>query len=386
MTPPRIALVAPGFYPALGGVERYSLFMSRIAAGIGELRAFVPRTGDAFPRIGGSPNEFVEGIPIERLPSRQVFGERVVASRVLFRRLKNFRPSLIWTNQPSGTGDLAATFARLNQIPWIATYHADPGYSKFYGRAYAWTECRYLRWASLVIVTTEHYRRKLIDRGISPSRIVQIPAGPYIGSGTLPEPVHTEVDAATPPGPSHPFVFVGGLDRARAYKRPDLLIESVGRIRARGVPVHLWIVGDGNARGQLEALSARAGAEGGIEFLGAVSDGALADRLRNAWALVLPSDSDAEGFGTVCTEAITYGCPVIGSSSAPGPALTASQHAGIAYGPGDAQALDRALEQLWHSPELRKDLSATASRVAQEWAWTSIEPRVQEALHRALGE
>lgn len=88
------------------------------------------------------------------------------------------------------------------------------------------------------------------------------------------------------------------VTRLMAYKRVDVAIEAFNRL---GLP--LKIVGTGPEE---RALRARAGKN--IEFLGAISDSALAECYAKCRALVFPGIED---FGIVMLEAQAYGKPVI---------------------------------------------------------------------------
>ncbi len=319
-----------------------------------------------------------------RLPFRTIFGERVVPPLELFDALEEFEPSLVWSHHPSVNADFAGLYARLKGCRWVATYHADLRRDKPYGPPYSLWESRLVGWSDTVFTTTEHYREKLAHRGAPRDRLVALPTGPYLGDGVLPLPLATTVAEDATPGPHHPLLFVGGLDASRSYKRPDLLVRAVHDLKARPLDVRLAIVGDGDRRPSLESLAEELGVARSVEFLGRLGDEELADRLRSAWALVLPSDSDVEGFGTVCVEAMTYGCPVIGCETAPGPKLVADRGAGVAYPVGDLAHLEAALERVWTDPALRGRLSARALTVSKEYQWPVLAPRLEGVIRRVL--
>ena len=96
-----------------------------------------------------------------------------------------------------------------------------------------------------------------------------------------------------PPG-DHYLLVAGCVP----YKQERLAIEAF-----RGLDRKLLVAGDGPLRGQLEAAAPR-----NVEFLGRVSDEALAQLYAGCRALVFPSDED---FGLVPVEAQACGRPVI---------------------------------------------------------------------------
>jgi glycosyltransferase involved in cell wall biosynthesis len=86
------------------------------------------------------------------------------------------------------------------------------------------------------------------------------------------------------------------------------LLDAFARLRERGHPLSLALVGDGPERGRCEAQVEAAGTEGAI-FLGARDD--VPDLLAAADALVLASQF--EGLPLVVLEAMAAGTPVVAS-------------------------------------------------------------------------
>ena len=103
---------------------------------------------------------------------------------------------------------------------------------------------------------------------------------------------------ASPPfEPGSYYLWSGEL---RAYKRPDIAVEACARTGRK-----LVVIGRGGMR---ETLEKRTAAEGGIKFLGRVSDEVLKAAYANAKALLFPG---VEDFGIVPVEAQAAGTPVI---------------------------------------------------------------------------
>jgi len=113
--------------------------------------------------------------------------------------------------------------------------------------------------------------------------------------------------APDPSGPTH-VAFVGELID---LKRPLLLLESL-----LSLPRSSWrlsVVGDGPLRGHLSDVATRDPAAD-VTLLGTLPNPAVADVLRSADLLVLPSEYD--GWGAVVSEALSVGTPVLVSSAA----------------------------------------------------------------------
>lgn len=101
-------------------------------------------------------------------------------------------------------------------------------------------------------------------------------------------------------------LFVGRLDE---QKNPLMLLEAVA-----GLPLELWMVGDGPLRGALEAASARLNLN--MRMFGIQSHEVLPGLMREAALFVLPSPH--EGHPKALLEAMSCGMPVIGFQDAPG--------------------------------------------------------------------
>jgi glycosyltransferase involved in cell wall biosynthesis len=98
------------------------------------------------------------------------------------------------------------------------------------------------------------------------------------------------------------IAFVGSLI---ALKRVDLLIAA-----ASSLDVELVIIGDGEARAELEQLAKVSGARRPIYFLGQCAPARIAEELTRSSLLYVPSIS--ESFGIVYLEALACGIPIVG--------------------------------------------------------------------------
>lgn len=116
-----------------------------------------------------------------------------------------------------------------------------------------------------------------------------------IGSEFLDGPLHTESTGGR-------IVFVGSLI---ALKRVDLLIDA-----AAALGVELVIIGEGEARAELEQQVKASVASESIHFLGQCAPARIAEELARSSLLCVPSTS--ESFGIVYLEALACGIPVVG--------------------------------------------------------------------------
>jgi glycosyltransferase involved in cell wall biosynthesis len=165
------------------------------------------------------------------------------------------------------------------------------------------------------------------------------------------------------------LVFVGSLEQY--YKGPDVLIEAVARCRARGVDVHLEIIGDGRLRGALEALAGRVGCAAAVRFSGHLpTPDAVRARLDASDLFVLPSRT--EGLPRAMVEAMARGLPCLGSDAGGIPELLQPE---AVVPRGNVEALASAIEQLLATPARMHSLAAANVRRAQAYRHESLQAR-----------
>jgi glycosyltransferase involved in cell wall biosynthesis len=94
----------------------------------------------------------------------------------------------------------------------------------------------------------------------------------------------------------------------------DVAIRALGPLTQES-DCHFYIGGSGELRAELEALAARyRGDEERIHFLGRLSDEDLPLAYAAADLFILPTLA-LECFGLIITEALSYGCPVLGTDA-----------------------------------------------------------------------
>ena len=95
----------------------------------------------------------------------------------------------------------------------------------------------------------------------------------------------------------------------------NAVLHLLAIARDAGVPLRLWIAGQGDDRPRLERLAARLDLGEAVRFLGFVTEEEKLELLRTVWAVVFASPK--EGWGITNVEAAACGTPAI-ASDAPG--------------------------------------------------------------------
>jgi glycosyltransferase involved in cell wall biosynthesis len=157
-------------------------------------------------------------------------------------------------------------------------------------------------------------------------------------------------------------------------------VEAFGRMRGTA---SLVLVGDGPDRALVRRLVACSPARERITEIGFVDHAAVPAVLASLDVLVLPSDY--EEMGSVLTEAMAAGLPVVASDVGGIPEVVRHGETGLLVPPGDVDALAAALDLLVGDPALRGRLAAGARARARAYSWPVLAGRVAEVYQRVLG-
>lgn len=209
----------------------------------------------------------------------------------------------------------------------------------------------------------------LVRRGFRRERIVIIPNGVDLD--------FYRPDAASPRFPHPTLLYLGRLKR---YKRIDLVLRAVSRLRSRDIPVRLVVAGTGDAEASLRKLATRLGIDDAVEFRGFVDEDEKRQLFRRAWIHVLTSEK--EGWGITNLEAAACGTPTVASDS---PGLRDSVRdgrTGLLVRHGDIEALADAVARLVKDAALRQWLGEQARVFAVDFSWERTADRTEAHLRQ----
>jgi colanic acid/amylovoran biosynthesis glycosyltransferase len=154
------------------------------------------------------------------------------------------------------------------------------------------------------------------------------------------EPAFYQTDATAAAGGERRLVCVGRLCEQKGQL---LLIEAARLLAERGTKFELVLAGDGDMRGEIEALTARYGLTDTVRITGWISSDEVRAEILAARALVLPSF--AEGLPVVIMEAMALRRPVITTFVAGIPELIQHGEHGWLVPAGDLESLAGAMEE-----------------------------------------
>jgi glycosyltransferase involved in cell wall biosynthesis len=355
----KVVMVAPYFYPRVGGLENYVWHIARELRKIGWTVAVV--CGDI--EVSKPQREVLDGCTVYRLPVWKVISNTPVHPgwyRMLKQIIQAERPDVIDANAPVPyMADMIVLAA--GRIPVVVTYHAgsmrkNRATTDWAIRIYeSLLLPRVLNRAARIICSSDFIR----DHFLSPWRHKSLTIMPGV-----------DTERFVPrqgPDEKRGIIFVGDFRDPR--KGLDILLEAV-----RELPdVCLRIVGPGDPRPQPR-----------VDFLGVQYGDALVRELQRSQVLVLPSTTEAEGFGMVLIEAMACATPVI-ASNVGGTALAVRDGVdGVLVPPGDPVALRRAIAELLGDPVRMSQLGAAGrDRTERLFKWSERGQATDEALRAA---
>lgn len=180
------------------------------------------------------------------------------------------------------------------------------------------------------------------------------------------------------------------LSVARLVEKKGLkfLIQSVKRLRERGIPVRLTVVGEGILRKPLERLIEELQLKDVVQLLGKQTQKEIELLYQSGVsAFVLPavraSDGDMDGIPVALMEAMARSVPVVSCPVSGIPELIPGEAQGLLVPPEDVSALTEALERLYRDPLLRQQLASNGrSWVAEHFSLDKNAREVAALLER----
>jgi glycosyltransferase involved in cell wall biosynthesis len=161
------------------------------------------------------------------------------------------------------------------------------------------------------------------------------------------------------------FFSVGQLIKRKGFNI-SLMAFRKALDKNNSKDVLYWIFGDGPERKNLENLSEELGLEQNVRFWGWREPKFIMGKLKNAHVLVHPALWEA--YGVVVLEAMSYGKPVLGSSSTMGAVDRINDDEnGFIHETGNIDQLSDQISLLIRDPEKINKFGESARSVAEEW-------------------
>jgi glycosyltransferase involved in cell wall biosynthesis len=321
--------------------------------------------------------------PLQRPLSLRSDAAAVKELRALIREQ---RPDVLHTHtaKAGATGRIAALLAGRARPPAIVhTYHGHvlSGYFdrrwEHVFRAIEWV----LAWVTgTLVAVSEEVRDDLVALGVAPeSRFAVVHYGVDVPEwGEADDRARERIRAEL--GIDGDTFAIGWAGRLTAIKRPFDLVHTLRAVVDADVDAVLVIVGDGELRGDTEALARELGVADCMHFVGFQK--AVREWFAAVDATVLTSLN--EGTPVVAIESLAAGRPVVATRAGGTATVVREGESGYLLDVGDIDGLARRLVALARNPQLRTRLGAAgAADVRARFATSRMADELERVYERS---
>lgn len=358
-----VTIVSP-YYAGVGGLQQYTY---NIATGLHEEGCEVTViTCSRLPHMDG-PRVFTLQ-PLTTI-SNTPFSVRWF--RTIKKLIDRVNPDVVNGHLPVPyMADIAARVC--GDRPYVLTYHNDAvginATTKLLVSAYYCALGKgTIRRARHVITTSKHYAERSPYLKGYLNKVSVVPPGVDVAAFNPTRYAGYIRDTYNVDGTV--ILFVGQLSKSHRHKGLPLLIQALQNIN--DPMMTLVVVGDGDARTYYATYARHKKVADRVIFAGLVPEAEMPLYYRGADMTVLPTYTNAEGFGMVLAEANACGRPVIGTKVGGVPSVITDGYNGLLTEPGDLRELVQAIRTLSQDKELAARLGHNGcERVNREFTWT----------------
>jgi len=360
----RIALFTETFLPKVDGI------VTRLCHTVEHLQ----RNGDHVLVISpdGGLKEYkgakiygVSGFPLPLYPELKLALPRPSIGTVL----EQFQPDLIHLVNPAVLGLGGLYYAKVLQIPLVASYHTHlPQYLHHYGlgmlEPVMWELIKASHnQAQLNLCTSTAMIEQLREHGVLNLDLWQRGVDTETFHPSLAsQEMRSRLSQGHPESPI--LLYVGRLGAEKEIERIKPVLEAIPNAR-------LALVGDGPNRSALEKHFAGTP----THFVGYLTGKELGSAFASADAFVFPSRT--ETLGLVLLEAMAAGCPVVAARSGGIPDIVTDGVNGYLFDPADEQGAITSTQRLLERTYERETLRQNARAEAERWSWAAATRQLQ---------
>jgi len=362
------------FFPAVGGVEKYTHLLSRELVRNGqEVKVFC--ANDPVSTIKEK-----DGISIERLCYMGKVANTNITPMLFFKLLRE-KFDIIHTHMPTPwSADISMLVSLIRRKPLVITYHNDlekSGKTKFLAKLYNWTFLKLLlRKSKKIIATSSSYIDNSSYLKSYINRIAVVPNGVALEEFKI-DKKNKRVD--------HQIFFLSVLDAFHKYKGLDYLLESMVDVVKKFPDAKLLIGGSGELIKEYEKMTKELKISKNVDFLGYVEEKTLKELYQQSTVFALPSIDKNEGFGIVLLEAMAYNTPVI-TTTIPGISGDIKKHrTGLIIPPKDSKQLSESIIWLFKNKGLAEEMGNSGRNlVEKKYNWKKISREIEKIYLQLL--
>jgi glycosyltransferase involved in cell wall biosynthesis len=356
--------------PLAGGAE---VHLHEVFSRIARMGHEVTLCCSSFP--GAPHEESINGVQVIREGGRYLFNFRFLFS--YFARFRHEHFDIVVDD--------------MNKIPFFTPLYVKP---PIYGVTHHLFSKSIFLEANAVLATYVYimermavllYKRRRIPFIVgSPSTLHELerehfpPDGVAVVNYGVDHALHTPTGSAKSPTP-----LIGYFGRLKKYKSVDQLLQALTMVVKQIPELKVIIVGEGDDRPRLEAMTQAVGLGRVVEFTGFVPERKKVDLLQQMWFKV--TTSSKEGWGLTVLEANACGTPVIASNVQGLRDAVRDNETGLLYTYGDVNDLSSKIRMLLTDHQLRERLTQGAIEWSKEFDWEIAARQTIEFLKKRVG-
>lgn len=360
----RIALFSGNYnYVRDGANQALNRVMASALAAGAAVRVYSPTTDTpAFEPVGD-----LVPVPSWHMPGGR--GEYRLAkglSDTVKADLAAWKPNVVHVSAPDILGHRAARWAREQGLPCLASLHTRfETYPRYYGLGFTepllvWLQKRFYNQVDQVMVPSPSMAALLQQWGVT------TPIGIWsrgINHARF-NPGRRDNAWRRSLGIGDDEVAVGFLGRLVLEKGLGVFADVIGKLRARGVPHRVLVIGEGPARDWFADRVPEA------VFTGFQAGDDLGRAVAGMDIFFMPSVT--ETFGNVTTEAMAAGVPVVAANATGSVDLVEDGKTGFLVPPQDVTAYADAIQRLIEDPALRLSAGEAGHARVRGYEWDQV--------------
>lgn len=317
--------------------------------------------------------------------------------RQVRRALDRFQPDVIHNQTAETVAYAVLRYARRRGVPLVSTGHAYPdnvtGQIKFINhRPLLWAKKsldNLLKWWMNSFLKHSEYAtmptQLAIDDLIPKNRKhFTVPVEALSNGINLeaykPGPVPAAIRKKYHLSAESPTVlYVGRLD---GEKSVDVVVDAFKLVLKQVPAARLVVVGDGVAKGSLEAQAQDLGITDHVQFLGKVTPPDVYDLYRAGWVFATASETETQGI--VLIEAAATGLPLVAVDKGAVKELCQDGRNGFLCTPRDTRGIAKALIKILQDGDLRQRFGAASLEIAATHDFRRVLKRFVEIYEEAI--
>lgn len=170
--------------------------------------------------------------------------------------------------------------------------------------------------------------------------------------------------------PKGKIIITTGATRVTHRKGIHYLIEAMAKLTSKYPQVCAKIMGDGNAKEEMEKLVDDLKIKNSVELIGRVPREKISPYYKEASIFVMPSLN--EGMANAMLEALGSGLPIISTPTGGADELVKDGVNGYIIKFRDSSDIAEKLEKLINDPELCRKMGEESRRIAETMSWQKV--------------